>query len=56
MNGSTASPTIANALRHSIHNMIHASSTTEEAEHEIKHWFGDDSLVEYQRTDEIVLF
>ena len=32
--------------------MIHASSTTEEAEHEIKHWFGSDSLVEYQRTDE----
>src|ERR1700730_17692095 len=28
---SSASPTIANALRHSIHNMIHASSTTEEA-------------------------
>ena len=53
---STASPTIANALRHSIRNMIHASSTTEEAEHEIKHWFGSDSLVEYQRTDEPVLF
>ncbi len=53
---STASPTIANALRHSIHNMIHASSTTEEAEYEITHWFGKDKLVEYKRTDEDVLF
>ncbi len=53
---STASPTIANALRHSIHNMIHASSTTEEAEYEIAHWFGGDTLVEYKRTDEDVLF
>jgi nucleoside-diphosphate kinase len=53
---STASPTIANALRHSIHNMIHASSTVEEAEYEIAHWFGADSLVNYKRTDEDVLF
>jgi nucleoside-diphosphate kinase len=53
---SSASPTIANALRHSIHNMIHASSTTEEAEHEISHWFGTDALVSYKRADEDVLF
>jgi len=53
---SSASPTIANALRHSIHNMIHASSTTEEAEHEIAHWFGKDALVSYKRSDEEVLF
>ncbi len=53
---STASPAIANALRHSIRNMIHASSTSEEAEHEIKHWFDQDALVEYKRTDEDVLF
>ena len=53
---SSASPTIANALRHSIHNMIHASSTTEEAEHEIAHWFGKDALVSYKRSDEGVLF
>ncbi|MBI1802046.1 MAG: nucleoside-diphosphate kinase [Chloroflexi bacterium] len=53
---STASPTIANALRHSIHNMIHASSSVDEAEHEIAHWFGNDALVTYKRTDEDVLF
>jgi len=53
---STASPAIANALRHSIHNMIHASSTTEEAEHEINHWFGAEGLVNYKRADEELLF
>jgi nucleoside-diphosphate kinase len=53
---SSASPTIANALRHSIHNMIHASSTTDEAEHEIAHWFGQDALVNYKRADEDLLF
>ena len=53
---SSASPTIANALKHSIHNMIHASSTTEEAEYEIGHWFGKDALVTYKRADEGVLF
>lgn len=53
---SSASPTIANALRHSIHNMIHASSTTAEAEYEIAYWFGKDALVSYQRADEGVLF
>jgi nucleoside-diphosphate kinase len=53
---SSASPAIANALRHSIHNMIHASSTTEEAEYEIAHWFGKDALVSYKRSDEDVLF
>ena len=53
---STASSTIANALRHSIHNMIHASGNAEEAEYEIKHWFAADELSEYARTDEGVLF
>lgn len=53
---STASPAIANALRHSIHNMIHASSTVDEAEYEIAHWFSGDPLVNYKRTDEDVLF
>lgn len=53
---STASPTIANALRHSIHNMIHASGDATEAEHEIMHWFGDDALVNYKRTEEDVMF
>ena len=53
---SSGSPTIANALRHSIHNMIHASSTPEEVAHEVKHWFGGDVLVNYKRTDEEVMF
>ena len=36
--------------------MIHASSTVDEAEYEIAHWFSGDPLVNYKRTDEDVLF
>jgi len=53
---STASSTIANALRHSIHNMIHASGNAEEAAYEIKHWFSDAELMEYARGGEDVMF
>ena len=53
---STASPIIANALRHAIHNLIHASSTPEEAEHEIAHWFPEGGLVSYKRPDEAAMF
>jgi hypothetical protein len=31
-------------------NLMHASETSAEAEHEIKHWFGDrDVIFEYKR-------
>jgi len=31
-------------------NLVHASETAEEAEHEIKHWFGENPKVfEYKR-------
>ena len=53
---STASSTIANALRHSIHNMIHASGNAEEAAYEIKHWFTDVELMDYARAGADVMF
>ncbi len=53
---STASPILANAFRHAIHNLIHASSTPEEAEHEIAHWFPDGGIVSYKRPDEAAMY
>ncbi|HEY3314898.1 MAG TPA: nucleoside-diphosphate kinase [Bacillota bacterium] len=53
---SVGSPIVANALKHAIHNLIHASSTPDEAAHEIAHWFPDGGLVEYKRIDEAVMF
>lgn len=42
---SADSPAVANAEKRAVMNLIHASETPEEAEHEIKHWFGDDAPV-----------
>lgn len=42
---SNDSPVVANAERRAIMNLVHASETAEEAEHEIKHWFGDNPPV-----------
>ncbi len=38
---SNDSPTIANSEKRAIMNLVHASETTEEAEHEISFWFGE---------------
>lgn len=53
---STASPIVANALRHAIRNLIHASSTTDEADHEVAHWFPQGGLASYKRSDETAMF
>ncbi len=39
----------ANLERRSVYNLIHASETTEEAAHEIKHWFGKHPIHKYKR-------
>ena len=50
-------PLIANVEARSIHNLIHASETEEEATNEINLWFGDDkNICEYTRTDEKVAY
>ncbi|MFQ6014600.1 MAG: nucleoside-diphosphate kinase [Anaerolineae bacterium] len=53
---STASPIIANALKTSIKNLIHAAGNPQEAKHEIRHWFPESDFCDYRRTDEVVMF
>lgn len=43
------SPAVANAEKRAVANILHASETSEEAEHEIKHWFGDKKVFSYKR-------
>lgn len=37
------SPLLANKEKRAVMNLVHASETPEEAQHEIKHWFGNDA-------------
>lgn len=47
---SADSPSVANSEKRAVMNLIHASETPQEAEHEIKHWFGDREVIfDYQR-------
>lgn len=43
------SPALANKEKRSVMNVVHCSETPEEAEHEIKHWFGDSETYDYKR-------
>ncbi len=43
------SPALANKEKRAVANILHASETPEEAEHEIKHWFGNDPVFTYKR-------
>lgn len=43
------SPALANKEKRAVMNIVHCSETPEEAEHEIKHWFGDSVIHEYKR-------
>ncbi len=43
------SPALANSEKRAVMNIVHCSETPEEAEHEIKHWFGEDTIHEYKR-------
>jgi nucleoside-diphosphate kinase len=53
---SVDSPSVANAERRSIHNIIHASENSAEATNEIKLWFGDDDIPSYGLTSEPVMY
>lgn len=47
---SADSPAIANAEKRAVMNLVHASETATEAQHEIKHWFGNRQVIhEYRR-------
>ena len=43
------SPALANKEKRAVMNVVHCSETPEEAEHEIKHWFGDTLMHDYKR-------
>ena len=46
---SADSPALANKEKRAVMNLVHASETSEEAEHEIQFWFGTDPLYRYRR-------
>jgi len=47
----------ANRDKRAVLNLVHASETTEEAKHEIEHWFGKgEQLWDYERSDEMIMF
>ena len=45
----------ANKDKRAVRNIVHASETPEEANHEIDYWFGPEDIFEYQRSDEVVM-
>ncbi|HBW73703.1 MAG: Nucleoside diphosphate kinase [Candidatus Magasanikbacteria bacterium GW2011_GWA2_45_39] len=48
---STDSAAIANKEKRAVMNIVHASETPEEAQHEISHWFAPDQIFSYERKD-----
>jgi len=53
---SSASAVVANAVKRAVRNLVHASSTPEEAAHETRHWFGTEQPHHYRRADEDVIY
>ena len=43
---SNDSPAVANSEKRAVMNILHASETPQEAEHEIKHWFGGRDVIQ----------
>ncbi|KPJ56353.1 nucleoside diphosphate kinase [Parcubacteria bacterium DG_74_2] len=48
--------TAANQDKRGIHNIIHASETPGEAEHEINFWFAPEEIHDYKRAEEDIMF
>lgn len=48
--------TAANRDKRAIHNIIHASETAEEAEHELNFWFAAEDIYDYKRAEEDIMF
>ncbi len=53
---SVDSAAAANRDKRAVHNIIHASETPEEAEHEIKFWFSPEEVHDYERAEEDIMF
>lgn len=50
------SPVAANLNKRAMKNLIHASETPDEAAVEITHWFSEDEIFDYNRTDHAAMF
>jgi nucleoside-diphosphate kinase len=53
---SVDSSVAANRGKRAIHNLIHASETLGEAEHEIEFWFAPEEIHDYKRAEEDIMF
>lgn len=53
---SVDSPSIANARKRSVRNIVHASGNEEEAKYELQLWFRENEFYSYKRADEDVMF
>lgn len=50
---SVESAASANAGKRAVHNLVHASETAQEAEHEVEFWFSPEEIYDYDRIDYI---
>ncbi|MDI6883334.1 MAG: nucleoside-diphosphate kinase [Patescibacteria group bacterium] len=48
--------TAANRDKRAIHNIVHASETPAEAEHELNFWFAAEDIFNYKRAEEDIMF
>lgn len=48
--------TAANRDKRAIHNILHASETLKEAEHELALWFAIEDIYDYKRAEEDIMF
>ncbi len=48
--------TAANKDKRAIHNLIHASENTQEANHEMEYWFAPEDIFDYKRAEEDIMF
>lgn len=53
---SVDSPVLANIDKRAIHNLVHASGDSDEAEHEIEHWFAPEEIHDYKRVEEDIMY
>ena len=53
---SVDSAAAANKDKRSVRNIVHASESSEEAEHEISHWFSPEEINEYKRSIDGIAF
>ena len=47
---------MADADNRSVRNIVHATGSREEAENEIKHWFSDEEIINYNLVQEKILY